>query len=86
MREHGVKPWSKDAYDADNAEHRRIRQEILIGNGLPTARTCVEVLDAMRKAGFEVTEEVDLVKSADVTWYEPIDPYRFWVPWWGCTS
>jgi len=26
------------------------------------------VLDNMRKAGFEVTEEVDLVKSADVTW------------------
>ena len=73
--------YVEDAYDANNAEHRKIRQEILIGNGLPTARHTSEVLDALKKAGFEVTEEVDLVKSADVTWYEPIDPYRFWVPW-----
>ena len=70
-----------DAYDPTNAKHREIRQEILIGNGLPTARTTHEVLAAMKAAGFQVTEEADLVKSADVTWYEPIDPYRFWVPW-----
>ena len=35
----------------------------------------------MKKAGFEVVEEIDLVKTADVPWYEPIDPYRVWVPW-----
>ena len=46
-----------DAYDPKNEEHRRIRQEILIGNGLPTARTRDEVLDALKKAGFEVVEE-----------------------------
>ena len=70
-----------DAYDPTNAEHRRIRQEILIGNGLPTARTCEDVLTAMKKAGFEILEEQDLVKTADISWYEPIDPYRAWRPW-----
>ena len=35
----------------------------------------------MKKAGFEVVEEIDLVETADVPWYEPIDPYRVWVPW-----
>ena len=70
-----------DEYDPQNEEHRKIRQEILIGNGLPTARHTHEVLDALKKAGFEVTEEQDLVKTADVSWYEPIDPDRAWRPW-----
>ncbi len=70
-----------DEYDPRNEEHRKIRQEILIGNGLPTARHTREVLDALKKAGFEVTEEQDLVKTADVSWYEPIDPDRAWRPW-----
>ena len=39
------------------------------------------MLDALKKAGFEVTEEQDLVKTADVSWYEPIDPDRAWRPW-----
>ena len=59
----------------------KIRQEILIGNGLPTARHTHEVLDALKKAGFEVVEEIDLVETADVPWCRPIDPYRVWVPW-----
>ena len=31
--------------------------------------------------GFEIIEEIDLVKTADVSWYEPIDPDRSWRPW-----
>ena len=70
-----------DEYDEKNEEHRKIRQEILIGNGLPTARHTSEVLDALKKSGFEIIEEIDLVKTADVSWYEPIDPDRSWRPW-----
>ena len=47
---------------------------------MPTARTTHEVLDALKKAGFEILEEEDLVKTADIPWYEPIDPYRRWSP------
>jgi sterol 24-C-methyltransferase len=34
----------------------------------------------MKKAGFKLEEEEDLVKTSDVNWYEPIDPYRRWSP------
>ena len=68
-------------YDPSNSTHRKIRQEILVGNGLPTARTCDDVLAAMKKAGFQILEEIDLVKTADVAWYEPIDKDRSWRPW-----
>jgi sterol 24-C-methyltransferase len=69
-----------DDYDENNPEHRAIRQDILLGNGLPTARTTHEVLAALKEAGFEILEEEDLVKTADIPWYEPIDPYRRWSP------
>ena len=68
-------------YDPSNSTHRKIRQEILVGNGLPTARTCDDVLAAMKKAGFQILEEIDLVKTADVAWYEPINKDRSWRPW-----
>jgi len=69
-----------DEYDEKNPEHRAIRQDILLGNGLPTARTTHEVLDALKRAGFEILEEEDLVKTADIPWYEPIDKDRRWSP------
>ena len=69
-----------DEYDEKNPEHRAIRQDILLGNGLPTARTTHEVLDALKQAGFEILEEEDLVKTADIPWYEPIDKDRRWSP------
>jgi len=69
-----------DEYDAKNEEHKRIRQDILLGNGLPTARSCKDVSKAMKSAGFKLEEEEDLVKTSDVAWYEPIDSYRRWSP------
>ena len=65
-----------DAYDFDE-EHRRFA-EILIGNGLP-GEPHHEVLDAL-KAGFEVVEEIDLIRTTDAL-VQAIDPYRVLVPW-----
>ena len=71
-----------DAYDPTNAEHRRIRQEILIGNGLPTARTCEDVLTAMKKAGSGDSGGAGFGENrGHLFGYEPIDPYRAWRPW-----
>ncbi len=69
-----------EEYDPKNEKHKQIRQDILLGNGLPTARSCKDVSNAMKKAGFKLEEEEDLVKTSDVNWYEPIDPYRRWSP------
>jgi len=70
-----------DAYDPNNARHRQIKQDIMIGNGLPDVRQTSEVVQAMKDVGFTVSEVSDLASNGpngapDVTWYKPIDPYR----------
>lgn len=82
-----------DEYDPNNPEHKQIALDIQLGNGLPTVRSTRDVLKALRDAGFEVEEEVDLAPLADIPWYLPIDPYRKFDPtdilgqlkttWWG---
>mmetsp|Transcript_2396 Transcript_2396/g.5429 ORF Transcript_2396/g.5429 Transcript_2396/m.5429 type:complete len:347 (-) Transcript_2396:140-1180(-) len=61
-------------YDPENPVHAKSKAEIEIGNGLPVIRTTAECLEAMKKAGFEIVEEEDLVDTAEVTWYEPLAP------------
>mmetsp|Transcript_18115 Transcript_18115/g.61698 ORF Transcript_18115/g.61698 Transcript_18115/m.61698 type:complete len:346 (-) Transcript_18115:1032-2069(-) len=73
-----------DEYDPTNEEHKQIAQDICLGNGLPTTRTTREVLAALKGAGFEVEEAVDLAPLADIPWYEPIDPFR--PPGWSWVS
>lgn len=48
-----------DKYDAANAQHKRIKEGIEVGNGLPTLATAQEVIDAVKKAGFEVVDFYD---------------------------
>ena len=67
-----------EEYDPKNEKHKQIRQDILLGNGLPTARSCKDVSKAMKAAGFKLEEEEDLVKTSDVNWYEPIDPNKMY--------
>lgn len=62
-----------DAYRPDNKDHKRIKEEIELGNGLPDIRTTRQVLDALREAGFEILMEEDLAKNSQVPWYQPLD-------------
>eukprot|EP00850_Spirogloea_muscicola_P015794 SM000124S25926 [mRNA] locus=s124:104934:107848:+ [translate_table: standard] len=66
-----------DAYDPKNREHQQIKAEIELGNGLPEIRTLKQCHDALICAGFEILEDADLVKTAKVPWYQPIDPTHF---------
>ena len=61
-------------YDAANAEHRRIRRVIEIGNGLPDVETIAGVVDALRSAGFDLVEHGDLAPSGSpgTPWYAPL--------------
>mmetsp|Transcript_30095 Transcript_30095/g.75852 ORF Transcript_30095/g.75852 Transcript_30095/m.75852 type:complete len:342 (+) Transcript_30095:83-1108(+) len=65
-----------DAYDQGKEEHAKCKKGIEIGNGLPDVRTCKQVAAALKAAGFEVLETHDLCLTAEVPWYEPLDPNR----------
>ncbi|GJN41332.1 hypothetical protein PR202_gn00692 [Eleusine coracana subsp. coracana] len=43
-----------DHYDPNNATHKRIKDEIELGNGLPDIRSTQQCLQAVKDAGFEV--------------------------------
>lgn len=64
-----------DKYDAENASHRRIKQEIELGNGIADLRT-IEVCErALVEAGFEVVKTVDVCKKGgSIPWYDPLAP------------
>ncbi|GJN09921.1 hypothetical protein PR202_ga27975 [Eleusine coracana subsp. coracana] len=43
-----------DHYDPNNATHKRIKDEVELGNGLPDIRSTRQCLQAVKDAGFEV--------------------------------
>jgi hypothetical protein len=55
-------------------EHKKIMAEIELGNGLPDVRTTSETMKALAAAGFEVLDSQDLADTADVPWWDPVDP------------
>eukprot|EP00127_Corallochytrium_limacisporum_P003660 Clim_evm48s151 gene=Clim_evmTU48s151 len=65
-----------DRYDPENEEHRKIKAEIEVGNGLPDILTTADNLKALKEAGFEIEDEFDGVDRAEVPWYEPLEPSR----------
>ncbi|CAD2214546.1 sterol 24-C-methyltransferase [Angomonas deanei] len=68
-----------DKYDPNNEEHRRIKHDIELGDGLPEMETTKEVLEYLKKAGFEVEEYIDIpVHFAespikDIPWWTPLE-------------
>jgi len=63
--------------DTNNPEHVRIKKAIELGNGLPDLLRPEEIVDAMKKAGFEIIEAWDphanINPDFDVPWYDSID-------------
>lgn len=70
----GYEWCATDAYDPEDARHREIMAEIELGNGLPDVRTTKQTLASLRAAGFEVLDAADLALTADVPWWDPVDP------------
>mmetsp|Transcript_27187 Transcript_27187/g.69212 ORF Transcript_27187/g.69212 Transcript_27187/m.69212 type:complete len:346 (+) Transcript_27187:90-1127(+) len=73
----GYEWCSTPLYRKGDKEQDRIMAEIELGNGLPDVRSTDEVRAALVAAGFEVEEAVDLALTADIPWYEPLDPSRW---------
>ncbi|CAA2958172.1 cycloartenol-C-24-methyltransferase [Olea europaea subsp. europaea] len=66
-----------DVFDPNNQEHKKIKAEIELGNGLPDIRLTHQCLEAVKKAGFEVVWEKDLAVDSPLPWYLPLDKSHF---------
>ena len=71
----GVYEWlMTDAYDNENARHRKIRLGIEQGDGISNMVKVSEGLRAMKAAGFELEMSQDLANYPDARpWYYPLD-------------
>lgn len=47
-----------DAYNPDNADHVKQKQDVELGNGLPGIRSTREVDEAITAAGLEVRTQI----------------------------
>ena len=61
-------------FDPGNAEHQRIKKNIMTGDGLPKIALTSEVCVALRTAGFELLEARDRAPESDpqTPWYRPL--------------
>jgi sterol 24-C-methyltransferase len=66
-------------YDDSNLEHRRLKQGIELGNGLPELATCPEVVSALKEVGFEVIDTHDAAAESDreTPWYRALQGRDF---------
>jgi sterol 24-C-methyltransferase len=62
-------------YDHSNSAHAKIAKDIELGNGIPSLLGTKDIVVALKEAGFEVEEAVDLA----------LDP-RFPIPWYQSLS
>ena len=61
-------------FDPGNAEHLRIKNDIMVGDALPDIASTSEVCDALRRAGFELVEARDRASESDpeTPWYRAL--------------
>lgn len=72
-----VHRWcTTDRWDAENPAHQKIRENILVGNGLPSLMSTEEVLQSLVDAGWDIVDYADLAEphpQYPVPWYQPFD-------------
>ena len=63
-----------ETFDPGNAEHQRIKNDIMVGDALPDIALTSEVCTALRRAGFELLEARDLAPESDpeTPWYRAL--------------
>lgn len=68
-----------DKYDPANAQHRRIKEDILAGAGLVDLGSASEICDALRQAGYEIEEARDRAVESDseTPWYRSLQGRDF---------
>jgi len=69
-----------DDYDPDSAEHRKIKKDIEVGDGLPDIVHTSVCTAALKKVGFTVSEARDVARDQGLhietgdPWYHPLTP------------
>lgn len=68
-----------DDFDPGNSEHLHIKQDIMVGNGLPDITSTHEICNALRDAGFEILEARDMASDSDpeTPWYRALQGRDF---------
>jgi len=61
-------------FNPKDAEHVRLKEGIEKGNGLPDLETPDVIIAALKEAGFELIEEMDLADTAEIPWYNSLAP------------
>ena len=63
-----------EKFEPDNAEHLRIKNDIMVGDALPDIATTSEVSAALQAAGFKLLEARDRAPEADpeMPWYRAL--------------
>ena len=66
-------------FDPENRDHLQIKQDIMVGNGLPDISSTHEICSALRDAGFEILEAHDLAPEADPStpWFRALQGRDF---------
>ncbi len=66
-------------FDPKDTEHLRIKQDIMVGNGLPDIPSTEEVAADLCRAGFELLETRDLAHESDpgMPWYRALQGRDF---------
>ena len=61
-------------YEPENPDHQKIKRDIEEGNGLPDIIYTWDIDAALREAGFELVENVDLAQAGDpdLPWFAPL--------------
>ncbi len=54
-----------ERFDQDDEEHQRIKNDIMVGNGLPEISLTTEVSHALQEAGFELVDAHDRAVDSD---------------------
>ena len=68
-----------DDFDAANAEHLRIKNDIMVGDALPEIASPSEICAALRAAGFELLEARDRAPESapETPWYRALQGRDF---------
>jgi len=63
-------------YDPNNLEHVKIKKDIELGNSIPDLMTADDIVECLKKAGFEVIEYRDIGifnSQYEIPWYDALD-------------
>jgi len=66
-----------DKFDHKNKDHKKIKEDIEVGDGLPDIDSIKEVLKCLSEAGFIIEESKDIAQPDNINpvpWYEALSP------------